>query len=230
MTPEVIFKFPLKRATSLRAINYRLVFQLMRKCVFGGMDGKGGGGGGGVKPPSLNICSGRFILALLIFQIQFVSGNSISFSNKKVRNCWGKWGINPAQRQSTASRPITYRSLNLKRWNIPEGKVSSLLKSSVLCKKMLTLEEKQISYNLKTTQNFGFWKTCLNNSSVILSFNVFIFESFHSCTFHFYFTFFHFEMIELRCQKKNCRIMYFRIIIFVSFLKIPCASDSVDDL
>ena len=176
MKPEVIFKFPLKRATSLRAINYRLVFQLMRKCVFGGMDGKGGGGrGGGVKPPSLNICSGRFILALLIFQIQFVSGNSISFSNKKVRNCWGKWGINPAQRQSTASRPITYRSLNLKRWNIPEWKVSSLLKSSVLCKKMLTLEEKQISYNLKTTQHFGFWKTCLNNSSVI--FLIFLFLS-----------------------------------------------------
>ena len=70
--------------------------------VFGG---KGGGwvwsGCLGVKPPSLNICYRRFILALLSFQIQFVSWMSISFSNKTLKNCLGKWEINPTQRQST---------------------------------------------------------------------------------------------------------------------------------
>ena len=42
MKPWVIFKLLLKKAASLRAINYRLVVQLVRKSVFSG--GKGGGG------------------------------------------------------------------------------------------------------------------------------------------------------------------------------------------
>ena len=46
MKPWVIFKFLLKKAASLRAINYRLVFQLVRKLVFSG--GREGGVGVGV--------------------------------------------------------------------------------------------------------------------------------------------------------------------------------------
>ena len=86
MKPWVIFKLLLKKAASLRAINYRLVVQLVRKSVFSG--GKGGGvwsGCLGVKPPSLNICCRRFILAFLSFQIQFVSWSSISFSKKTLK-------------------------------------------------------------------------------------------------------------------------------------------------
>ena len=73
MKPWVIFKFLLKKAASLRAINYRLVFQLVRKLVFsGGREGGGWSGCLGVKPPFLNIFYRRFILAFLSFQIQFV--------------------------------------------------------------------------------------------------------------------------------------------------------------
>ena len=87
MKPWVIFKLLLKKAASLRAINYRLVVQPGEKVsVFGG---KGGGGvwSGclGVKPPSLNVCCRRFILAFLSFQIQFVSWSSISFSKKTLK-------------------------------------------------------------------------------------------------------------------------------------------------
>ena len=42
MKPWVIFKFLLEKATSLRAISYRLVFQLMRESVFSGKRGGGG--------------------------------------------------------------------------------------------------------------------------------------------------------------------------------------------
>ena len=102
MKPWVIFKLLLKKAASLRAINYRLVVQLVRKSVFSG--GRGGGVWSGclrVKPPSLKISYRRFILAFLSLQIKFASWSSISFSNKTLKNCLGKWEINPTQRQST---------------------------------------------------------------------------------------------------------------------------------
>ena len=85
----------------LRAFSYRLIFN-RRELVFRG-EGGGEMGGGGMcfKPPFLNICSRRFIPALLIFQVQFVSGNSISFSNKRQKTFLGKWEINPTQRKST---------------------------------------------------------------------------------------------------------------------------------
>ena len=44
MKPWVIFKLLLKKAASLRAIDYRLVVQLVRKSVFSGGREEGGGG------------------------------------------------------------------------------------------------------------------------------------------------------------------------------------------
>ena len=136
MKPWVIFKLLLKKAASLRAINYRLVVQLVRKSVFSG--GRGGGvwsGCLGVKPPSLNICCRRFILAFL---------SSISFPKKTLKMENGKSIQLSGSQLSKAWRWITYRSYKLKRWNISGGRVSSLLKSRVLCKKILTLGEQPI--------------------------------------------------------------------------------------
>ena len=132
------------------------------------------------------------------------NGKSIQLSGSQLSKAW-RW--------------ITYRSYKLKRWNISGGRVSSLLKSRVLCKKIITSGGQRIRLNLKTTQHFGFWKTCFNSLSVILSLIFFFFfESFYFCTFSLLYS----EMIEARCLK-NCRNMNFRIIIIVSFLKMQCA-------
>ena len=96
----------------------------------------------------------------------------------------------------------------MKRWNISGGRVSSLLKSRVLCKKILTSGEQRIRLNLKT---------CFNSSSVILSFFLFL-NRFTFALFHFY------TLKWLNWEVwKNCQNMYFRIIIIVSFLKMQCA-------
>ena len=124
----------------LRAFSYRLIFN-RRELVFRG-EGGGEMGGGGMcfKPPFLNICSRRFIPALLIFKFSLLVGIQFHFQTNAIKPFWenGKSIQLSGSQLSKASRPITYRSIILKRWNISEGRVFSLLKSRVLCKKIST--------------------------------------------------------------------------------------------
>ena len=106
----------------------------MRKSVFGGK-------GGGCEAPVFNhlfwkIYTSTFKFLHLVYELEF---NFIFERNAK--KMFGKIekSIQLSSRQlSKASRSITYRSYNLKPWNISEGRVSSLLKSRVLCKKIST--------------------------------------------------------------------------------------------
>ena len=127
-------------------------------------------------------------------------GVQFHFQTKRYKIVWenGKSIQVSGSQLSRASRLITYRSYKLKRWNISGGRVSSLLKSRVLRKKILRSGEQRIRLNLMTTQHFGLWKTCFNSLSVILSLIFFIFESFYFCTFSHLYS----EMIELRSLKK----------------------------
>ena len=88
MKPEVIFKFLLKKATSLSVISVNYLSIYEEECFRG-------------DAPSLIICSRRFVLALSIFHIQFLDWNSISFLNETLNKCLGKLEINPTQRPST---------------------------------------------------------------------------------------------------------------------------------
>ena len=137
-------------------------------------------------------------------------GVQFHFETKRQKIVWenGKSIQVSGCQLSRASRLITYRSYNLKRWNISGGRVSRLLKSRVLCKKILTSGEQRIRLNLKT---------CFNSSSVILSFFLFL-NRFTFALFRFY------TLKWLNWEVwKNCQNMYFRIIIIVSFLKMQCA-------